>query len=81
MAVTAVTVVNPGSVMFTLTGKSVTCGVTGVVFKAALNDPPTDVKAWELPGTTRASFYFYNTLAEVDRFIEVVKEIQDYFTK
>ncbi len=29
--------------------------------------------------TARASFYFYNTLAEVDRFIEVVKEIQKFF--
>ena len=29
--------------------------------------------------TARASFYFYNTKAEVDRFIEVVKEIQKFF--
>lgn len=29
--------------------------------------------------TARASFYFYNTLAEVDRFVEVVKEIQKFF--
>ncbi|MCI0534376.1 MAG: cysteine desulfurase [Verrucomicrobiales bacterium] len=29
--------------------------------------------------TARASFYFYNTMAEVDRFIEVVREIQKYF--
>jgi len=27
----------------------------------------------------RASFYFYNTKAEVDRFVEVVKEIQKFF--
>jgi selenocysteine lyase/cysteine desulfurase len=26
-----------------------------------------------------ASFYFYNTKAEVDRFVEVVKEIQKFF--
>lgn len=30
--------------------------------------------------TARASFYFYNTQAEVDRFVEVVKEIQKFFT-
>ena len=30
--------------------------------------------------TARASFYFYNTKAEVDRFVEVVKEIQKFFT-
>ena len=29
--------------------------------------------------TARASFYFYNTKAEVDRFVEVVKEIQKFF--
>jgi cysteine desulfurase/selenocysteine lyase len=29
--------------------------------------------------TARASFYFYNTQAEVDRFVEVVKEIQKFF--
>src|ERR1041385_8071374 len=29
--------------------------------------------------TSRASFYFYNTKAEVDRFVEVVKEIQKFF--
>jgi len=29
--------------------------------------------------TARASFYFYNNRAEVDRFIEVVKEIQKFF--
>ena len=29
--------------------------------------------------TARASFYFYNTTAEIDRFIEVVKQIQKFF--
>ncbi len=29
--------------------------------------------------TARASFYFYNTKAEVDTFIEVIKEIQKFF--
>ncbi len=29
--------------------------------------------------TARASFYFYNTQAEVDRFVKVVKEIQKFF--
>jgi cysteine desulfurase/selenocysteine lyase len=31
--------------------------------------------------TARASFYFYNTEAEVDRFVEVVKEIQKFFAQ
>ena len=30
--------------------------------------------------TARASFYFYNTQAEVDRFLDVVKEIQRFFS-
>lgn len=29
--------------------------------------------------TTRASFYFYNTQAEVDRFVTVLREIQRFF--
>jgi cysteine desulfurase / selenocysteine lyase len=29
--------------------------------------------------TARASFYFYNTMKEIDRFVEVVKEIQKFF--
>jgi cysteine desulfurase/selenocysteine lyase len=29
--------------------------------------------------TARASFYFYNTRAEVDRLVEVMKEIQKFF--
>lgn len=29
--------------------------------------------------TTRASFYFYNTEAEVDRFVEVLRDIQKFF--
>jgi len=31
--------------------------------------------------TARASFYFYNTKAEVNRFVEVVKEIQKFFAQ
>jgi len=30
--------------------------------------------------TTRASFYFYNTEAEVDQFVDVLREIQKFFT-
>jgi cysteine desulfurase/selenocysteine lyase len=29
--------------------------------------------------TSRASFYFYNTTAEIDRLFEVLKEIQRFF--
>ncbi len=37
------------------------------------------MKKLGVPSTARASFYFYNTPAEVDRFIEVTKEIQKFF--
>ena len=37
------------------------------------------MKKLGVPSTARASFYFYNTKAEVDRFIEVVKEIQKFY--
>ena len=29
--------------------------------------------------TARASFYFYNTTQEIDRFVEVIEEIQKFF--
>ena len=29
--------------------------------------------------TARASFYFYNTTEEIDRFVEVLREIQEFF--
>ena len=32
-----------------------------------------------VPATARASFYFYNTEAEVDRFIEVLHEVRKLF--
>ena len=37
------------------------------------------MKKLGVSSTARASFYFYNTKAEVDRFIEVVQEIQKFF--
>ena len=37
------------------------------------------MKRLGVPSTARASFYFYNTKAEVDRFLEVVEEIQKFF--
>jgi cysteine desulfurase/selenocysteine lyase len=32
-----------------------------------------------VPSTARASFYLYNTTDEVDRFVEVICEIQRFF--
>ena len=33
----------------------------------------------KLPGTTRASFYFYNTKEEVDRMLEILAEAVKFF--
>lgn len=37
------------------------------------------MKRFGLPGTTRASFYFYNTIAEVDRMIDIFGEAVRFF--
>jgi len=37
------------------------------------------MKRLGVDATARASFYFYNTAAEVDRLAEVVREIQKFF--
>jgi cysteine desulfurase/selenocysteine lyase len=37
------------------------------------------MKKLGVPSTARASFYFYNNQAEVDRFIEVIRETQKFF--
>ena len=38
------------------------------------------MKKLGVESTTRASFYFYNTAAEVDRLVEVLAEIQKFFS-
>ena len=37
------------------------------------------MKRLGVESTARASFYFYNTTDEIDRFVEVVREIQKFF--
>jgi len=34
-----------------------------------------------IQSTSRASFYFYNTIEEVDRMIDVLRKIQEFFTR
>jgi cysteine desulfurase/selenocysteine lyase len=38
------------------------------------------MKKLGVESTARASFYFYNTTAEIDGFVEVLREIQKFFT-
>jgi cysteine desulfurase/selenocysteine lyase len=37
------------------------------------------MKKFRVPGTTRASFYFYNTTAEIDRMIEILDAARRFF--
>jgi len=38
------------------------------------------MRKFGLPGTTRASFYFYNTMAEIDRMIEILRAAVRFFS-
>jgi len=38
------------------------------------------MRRFGLPGTTRASFYFYNTIAEIDRMIEILRAAVRFFS-
>jgi cysteine desulfurase/selenocysteine lyase len=38
------------------------------------------MRKMRLPGTTRASFYFYNTKAEIDRMIAILEDAVRFFT-
>ena len=37
------------------------------------------MRRFGLPGTTRASFYFYNTTEEIDRMIEILRDAARFF--
>jgi selenocysteine lyase/cysteine desulfurase len=43
--------------------------------------PHLVVRRYSIPATTRASFYVYNTPAEVDALVKGVRAAQDYFEK
>jgi len=38
------------------------------------------MRRFSVPGTTRASFYFYNTTAEIDRMIEILRDAVRFFS-
>lgn len=37
------------------------------------------MRRFGVPGTTRASFYFYNTIAEIDRMVEILRDSVRFF--
>jgi len=38
------------------------------------------MRRFGVPGTTRASFYFYNTIEEIDRMIEILRDAARFFS-
>ncbi len=38
------------------------------------------MKRFKVPGTTRASFYFYNTIEEINRLVEVLRAANQFFS-
>jgi cysteine desulfurase/selenocysteine lyase len=38
------------------------------------------MKRFQIPGSSRASFYFYNTTAEIDRMMEILHRAVSFFS-
>jgi len=51
----------------------------GVALRAGLHCNQPLLAKLGVPAPARASFYFYNTEAEVDRFIEVLHQVRKLF--
>jgi cysteine desulfurase / selenocysteine lyase len=51
----------------------------GVAIRAGHHCAQTCMKALDVQSTARASFYFYNTKDEVDRFVEALVKTRDFF--
>lgn len=52
----------------------------GIAIRAGHHCAQPLMRAIETQSTARASFYFYNTKDEIDRFVEVVIATRDFFT-
>jgi len=52
----------------------------GIAIRAGHHCAQPLMRAIEAQSTARASFYFYNTKEEIDRFVEVVVATRDFFT-
>ncbi len=53
----------------------------GVALRGGPSLQPAAHAQARCPSTARASFYFYNTVDEIDRMIEILAEIQQYFSR
>jgi len=51
----------------------------GIAVRAGHHCAQPIMRKLKVPAMTRASFYFYNTFDEVDRFIETLKQAKEFF--
>jgi cysteine desulfurase/selenocysteine lyase len=51
----------------------------GIAVRAGHHCAQTVMRKLNIAATTRASFYFYNTMDEVDRFIESLRQAKEFF--
>ncbi len=51
----------------------------GIAVRAGHHCAQPIMRKLEIPATTRASFYFYNTFEEIDRFIEALYQAKEFF--
>jgi cysteine desulfurase/selenocysteine lyase len=50
----------------------------GIMIRSGFHCAQPLHQVFKLPSSARASFYIYNTREEIDRFIEVLKEIEQF---
>jgi cysteine desulfurase/selenocysteine lyase len=51
----------------------------GIAVRAGHHCAQPVMRKLEVPATTRASFYFYNTYQEVDKLVEQIEKAREYF--
>lgn len=90
-AIPGVTVYGPknpkehkGVISFTIEGihphdVATALDMEGVAVRAGHHCAQPLMRELEIPSTARASLYFYNTKEEIDRFIEAIKAVKEYF--
>ena len=52
------------------------CDNYGIMIRSGFHCAQPLHQILELPSSARASFYVYNTKKEIDRFVDVLKEIE-----
>ncbi len=72
-----------GIIPFTVEGLSshdvaLFCDAYGIMMRSGFHCAQPLHQVFKLQSSTRASFYIYNTREEIDRFVEVLKEIEQF---